>query len=34
MDIIDGATSRIIVMLNGHAGTWWKGLMNRVGLIY
>ena len=22
-----------IVMLNGHAGTWWKGLMNGIGLI-
>ena len=21
-------------MVNLHAGTWWEGLMNRIGLIY
>ena len=34
MNIIDGDTSQCIVTVNGHAGTWWKGLMNRIGLIY
>ena len=32
-NILDGATSQCIVMVDGNAGTRWKGLMNRIGLI-
>ena len=32
-NILDVAMIRRIVMLNVHAGNWWEGLMNEIGLI-